>query len=240
MANETTRSEPDESAAASDAAADPTKAGRPGSETATSQDAGGDDASTTPASDMSAADLGEAAAFAPFGDDEASDRVEALEAEILELKDKALRAAADLQNYRKRAEKERRDAETYASARFARDILSVFDNLDQAVALADDALREQASGFVNGVELTRRELLNVFGKHKIELLQPEVGDRFDPNLHQAMAQIPTDAAAPGEIAQVMQSGFIQADRLLRPAMVAVAVAPPAPAPADASSENGGD
>lgn len=206
------------------------------------------DAPTTDAAasdDASSAEAGATSASEGAVDSGAdvSARVAELEAEVADVKDRLLRAAADMQNMRKRADKERRDAETFASAKFARDILTVFDNLDQAVGYATDDLREASPGFVNGVELTQRELLNVFAKHKIELMRPEPGDRFDPNVHEAMARIPMADVEPGAVASVMQAGFVQAGRLLRPAMVAVAMAPPAtaaPAPApeaaDAPSE----
>lgn len=149
-------------------------------------------------------------------------RIEILEAEAADLNDKLMRAAADVQNARKRAERDRRDAEAYGGAKLARDLLAVYDNLDAALKLATDELREKEPGFFNGVELTRKELLNAFAKHKISPLEPEIGDRFDPNHHQAMFEAPSEDAEPGSIIQVMQSGFMISERLLRPAMVGVA------------------
>jgi molecular chaperone GrpE len=152
-----------------------------------------------------------------------------LEAQCAELKDKLLRALAEAENTRRRAERDRRDAETYGGTKLARDLLAVHDNLDRALAHVDDALRDQASGFIEGVELTQRELLNAFAKHRIEKVSPAMGEKFDPNLHQAMFEAPIPGATPGTVIEVMQAGFTIADRLLRPAMVGVARAMPQPA-----------
>jgi molecular chaperone GrpE len=150
----------------------------------------------------------------------------ALEAERDELKKQLMYALAETENVRKRAERDRRDAETYGGSRLARDLLAVHDNLDRALEAADDSLRAQASAFVEGVELTRNELLSAFAKHKIEKVTPETGAKFDPNLHQAMFEAPAPGATPGTVIQVMQPGFTMAGRLLRPAMVGVAKAAP--------------
>ena len=103
------------------------------------------------------------------------------------------------------------------------------DNLDRALAHIDDAQRAQAKGFIEGVELTLRELLNAFAKHKIEKVSPAMGEKFDPNRHQAMFEAPVPGAQPGSVIEVMQAGFTIAGRLLRPAMVGVAKAAPRPA-----------
>jgi molecular chaperone GrpE len=150
----------------------------------------------------------------------------ALQAERDELKKQLMYALAETENVRKRAERDRRDAETYGGSRLARDLLAVHDNLDRALEAADDSLRAQASAFVEGVELTRNELLSAFAKHKIETVAPETGAKFDPNLHQAMFEAPAPGATPGTVIQVMQPGFTMAGRLLRPAMVGVAKAAP--------------
>ena len=175
--------------------------------------------------------------------EEASDaaaRIAALEAERDELRDKLLRALAETENVRRRADRDRKDAETYGGPRLARDLLSVHDNLERAVANADDALREQHAGFLEGVELTRRELLNAFAKHRIEKVEPEMGERFDPHRHQAMFEAPVPGAEPGTVIEVMQAGFVIADRLLRPALVGVAKAAPKPADPAPSDEGGED
>ncbi|MEM9147799.1 MAG: nucleotide exchange factor GrpE [Pseudomonadota bacterium] len=156
-------------------------------------------------------------------------QIDALEVERAELKDRLIRALAETENVRKRAERDRRDAETYGGTKLARDLLSVHDNLDRALKAADNGLREAHGPFLEGVELTSRELLNAFAKHKIAPVQPATGEKFDPNRHQAMFEAPIPGATPGTIIEVMQSGFTIADRLLRPALVGIAKAPPKPA-----------
>lgn len=156
----------------------------------------------------------------------------ALRVENAELKDRLLRALADTENLRKRAERDRRDAELYGATRFARDLLSVHDNLDRALDNMTDALREHAPGLSEGIDLTRRELLNVFERHKIVKVEPRPGERFDPKLHQAMFEAPVPGTKAGDIIQVMSPGFTIADRLLRPAQVGVSSGGPAiPTPA---------
>jgi molecular chaperone GrpE len=152
-----------------------------------------------------------------------------LQAECAELKDKLLRALAETENVRRRAERDRKDAEAYGGTRLARDIMSVHDNLGRALAHVDDAMRAQATSLIEGVEMTQRELLSAFAKHKIEMVNPVIGEKFDPNLHQAMFEAPIPGATPGAIIEVMQPGFTIATRLLRPAMVGVAKAMPQPA-----------
>lgn len=162
--------------------------------------------------------------------------LDALRTKLAQTEDQLMRAVADVQNSRKRAERDRRDAETYGGTKLARDLLSVFDNLDAALAQASDALKANEPGFFNGVDLTRKELLNAFAKHQITIVSPEPGEKFDPNRHQAMYEAPTPGAETGTVIQVMQHGFMIADRLLRPAMVGVAKAAPAsPAAAEASA-----
>ncbi len=129
---------------------------------------------------------------------------------------------AETENVRRRAERDRKDAELYGGTRLARDLLAVHDNLDRALGHVDDELRAQAENFIEGVELTQRELLNAFAKHKIEKIVPEPGEKFDPHRHQAMFEAPVPGAEPGTVIEVMQAGFTIADRLLRPAMVGVA------------------
>lgn len=150
-----------------------------------------------------------------------------LTAERDELQDKLMRALAEAENIRRRAERDRKDAEAYGGTRLARDLLSVHDNLARALAAADDEARRHAHGLIEGVELTRRDLLSAFGKHKIEVVEPEIGDKFDPNLHQAMFEAPVPGAESGTVMEVMQTGFTIAGRLLRPALVGVAKAAPA-------------
>jgi molecular chaperone GrpE len=132
-----------------------------------------------------------------------------------------LRALADAENSRKRAERDRREAEQYGGSRLARDLLPVYDNLRRALDAAGEEQRAAASGVIEGVELTLRELISVFGKHGMTPVAPEVGDTFDPQLHQAMFEAPVPGTKAGEIIQVMAEGFMLHYRLLRPAQVGV-------------------
>jgi len=149
-----------------------------------------------------------------------------VEAERDDLKDKLLRALAEAENIRRRADRDRKDAETYGGTKLARDLLAVHDNLERALASADDQLKSEHVAFFEGIELTQRELLNAFSKHRIEKMTPEKGEKFDPKKHQAMFEAPVPGAEPGTVIEVMQSGFTIADRLLRPAFVGVARAVP--------------
>ncbi len=155
-------------------------------------------------------------------------RIAALEAEVAELRDKWTRALAEGENVRRRADRDRRDAEAYGGTRLARDLLSVWDNLERAMKAADEQLRTDHASFIEGMELTQRELLNAFSKHKIQKVTPEKGEKFDPNRHQAMFEAPVPGAEPGTVVEVLQDGFVIADRLLRPALVGVASAGSAP------------
>ena len=145
--------------------------------------------------------------------------------EVLEeknqLKDRLMRSLADLENFRKRSDRERKDAELYGGTRLARDLLSVFDNLSRALDNIDDELRDKAAALVEGLELTQRELLSVFLKHKIDQIIPSEGDKFDPKYHQAMFEAPVSGTEKGSIIQVMTNGFKIGDRLLRASQVGV-------------------
>ncbi|MEM7507703.1 MAG: nucleotide exchange factor GrpE [Pseudomonadota bacterium] len=170
-------------------------------------------------------------------EDMASAKIAELTTERDELKDKMMRALAEAENVRRRAERDRKDAEAYGGTRLARDLLAVYDNLARAMDAADDALRQNHAGFLEGVELTQRELTNAFAKHKIAPVKPELGEKFDPNRHQAMFEAPIPGAESGTIIEVMQHGFVIADRLLRPALVGVAKAAPSASPEpEASTE----
>jgi molecular chaperone GrpE len=149
------------------------------------------------------------------------DEVEQLRAERDDLRDRFLRALADAENTRKRADRDRKEAEQYGATRLTRDMLPVFDNLKRAVDAMDEGARAQNAALFEGIELTLRELLNVFGKHGVTLINPEVGDRFDPQLHQAMFEAPLPGTKAGEIIEVAAQGFMLHDRLLRPAQVGV-------------------
>ena len=161
--------------------------------------------------------------------DEAAEADEntALRVEVAELRDRLLRSLADAENIRKRAERDRRDAEVYGSTRLARDLLSVHDNFARALENVTDAVRAAAPGLIEGIELTQRDLLSAFEKHKITMITPEAGDRFDPKLHQAMFEAPVPNTKAGDIIQVMNVGFTIGDRLLRPAQVGVSSGGPA-------------
>ena len=147
--------------------------------------------------------------------------VGSLEAELDEMKDRLMRSLADKENLRKRYEKERREAEVYGGTKLARDLLSVYDNMGRALENIDESLQEQARALVEGIELTQRELISVFKKHKIEQIEPEIGEKFDPKWHQAMFESPMPETRKGEIIQVMANGFRISDRLLRAAQVGV-------------------
>jgi molecular chaperone GrpE len=143
------------------------------------------------------------------------------------MKDRWMRALAEAENARKRAERERREAEQYGGSRLVRDILPVYDNLKRALEAAGEEQREASAALIEGVELTLRELANVFGKHGVTIVTPQPGERFDPALHQAMFEAPVPGTKAGEIIQVMTEGFLLHDRLLRPAQVGVSSMPAA-------------
>ena len=149
------------------------------------------------------------------------DELEALKEEKNNLQDRLLRSFADLENTRKRGERDRREAEEYGGSRLAKDMLPVYDNLRRAIDAVTDEQRESSKAVIEGIELTLKELIHVFGKHGIEPVLPETGDKFDPQEHQAMFEAPSAEVEAGHIIQVMSEGFILKDRLLRPAQVGV-------------------
>ncbi|WP_459445299.1 nucleotide exchange factor GrpE [Alphaproteobacteria bacterium US3C007] len=153
------------------------------------------------------------------------DELAAVTAERDEYRDRFMRALADAENSRKRADKDRREAENYGGSKMARDLLPVYDNMKRAVEAAGDEQKEAAAALIEGVELTMRELLNVFKKHGIQPISPQVGDRFDPQLHQAMFEAPVPGTKAGDIIQVSAEGFMLHDRLLRPSQVGVSSTP---------------
>ena len=162
------------------------------------------------------------------------ERVAALEAQVVELKDQVLRTLAEMENLRRRTEREIADTRSYAVTGFARDVLSVGDNLARALSTVGEEMRATADeglkALLDGVELTERELLKAFEKHGVRKLEP-VNERFDPIVHQAMFEIPNPDVPSGTVLQVVQSGYRIGDRVLRPAMVGVARGGPKPAPA---------
>lgn len=141
------------------------------------------------------------------------------------LQDKLMRTLADSENLRKRSIRDRSDAEVYGGTKLARDLLSVYDNITRALDAVSDEQRKSNAGLIEGIELTRKELINGFEKHKIIRIMPEKGDVFDPLIHQAMFEAPLPESKAGEIIQVMAVGFKIGDRLLRPAQVGVSSNP---------------
>ena len=167
--------------------------------------------------------------------EEFADEMEEITDEALELdelrverddyKNRFVRALADAENARKRSDKDRREAENYGGSKLARDMLPVYDNMKRALDTITDEQREVAGPLLEGIELTMRELLSVFKKHGIEVITPDVGDKFDPQVHQAMFEAPVPATVAGDIIQVAAEGFMLHDRLLRPAQVGVSSTP---------------
>lgn len=163
----------------------------------------------------------------------------ALEA-AAEFKDKLLRTLADMENLRKRTEREVNDARTYAVSGFARDVLAVADNMHRALEAISPEARAQADAtlktLIEGIELTERELHKVLSKNGVKKFSPE-GEKFDPNLHEAMYEMPTQDLPSGHVAQVMQAGYMLGERVLRPAMVGVSKGPVKTAPVSASASD---
>ena len=163
-----------------------------------------------------------------YGDEEYTEEeleLDALRAERDDLKDRWMRALADAENARKRGDRDRREAENYGGSKLARDLLPVYDNLKRGLEAATDDQREVSAALIEGVELTMREVVNVFKKHGIESISPEIGERFDPQNHEAMFEAPVPGTKAGDIIQVMTEGFMLHDRLLRPAQVGVSSTP---------------
>ncbi|MDQ8756427.1 nucleotide exchange factor GrpE [Sphingosinicella sp. LHD-64] len=161
----------------------------------------------------------------PEADDQ-SDPLATLEGELAEVRQQVLYAQAETQNVRRRLEQEKVNAANYAATAFARDVLSVKDNLERALAAIPADLREdeRMKGLVAGIEATGREIDSVFQRHGIARIAA-MGEKLDPHLHQAMIELPSDEAEPGTIVQEMQAGYTIRDRLLRPALVGVAKKP---------------
>ena len=168
-------------------------------------------------------------AEASEGEPEA-DPTDVLIAEAADLKERLLRALADMENLRKRTEREKAEASLYAATNFARDLLPVADSLDRALQSMPrdgrDQLDEATRNLLAGIEVTHKEFLNVFSRHGISRIEP-LGEKFDPHFHQAMFEVPDPSAPAGTVVQVMQAGYVIGERCLRPAMVGVAKAPSA-------------
>jgi molecular chaperone GrpE len=168
----------------------------------------------------------------------------AIEREHAEMKDRLLRTLAEMENLRKRTEREVSDARTYGISAFARDILNVADNMHRALQALEETRATADSGLkalLDGVELTERELMNALEKHGVTRIDP-LGQKFDPNRHQAMYEVEDQGVPSGSVVQVVQAGYLIGDRVLRPAMVAVSKggpkAQPAPAEPPANDNSG--
>ncbi|MEE2526661.1 nucleotide exchange factor GrpE [Hyphobacterium sp. HN65] len=178
------------------------------------------------------------AAIAEAGDPSPEDAVRALQAELEDTRDKLMRTAAEIQNTRRRAEKDVKDAREYAISRFAGDVLNVADNLSRALQAAQaEAMEGAAKTLVDGVELTEKSLLSTLERHGVKKIDPQPGEAFDPNRHQATAQIPSDQPA-GRIAASFAPGYVIGERILRAAMVAVSAGGAAADEAPDTSEPG--
>jgi molecular chaperone GrpE len=168
-----------------------------------------------------------------------ADAVAAAQRESAEYKDKLLRTLAEMENLRRRTEREVSDSRTYGIASFARDVLAVADNMHRALEAIGPELREQADAkvkaLIEGVELTERELLKSLEKNGVRKFSPQ-GEKFDPNVHQAMYEIQDPNLPPGTVGQVIQAGYMIGERVLRPALVGVVKAPPKAA-ANNNSDN---
>jgi molecular chaperone GrpE len=165
----------------------------------------------------------------------------ALAKENAELKDRVLRTLAEMENLRRRTEREVADSRVYAIQSFARDLVGVADNIQRALDAVRDsgvALEGPAKALVDGVELTERELLKVLEKNGVRKFDPK-GEKFDPNLHQAMFEVPDARVPSGSVVQVIQPGFAIGDRVLRPALVGVSKGGPRTAPSSAPTASAG-
>lgn len=178
---------------------------------------------------------------AETGEPDAFAVIEALNAENSQLKDRVLRTLAEMENLRRRTEREVNDAKTYGVTSFARDMLTVVDNLARALehvpaearASADPAIRS----VIEGVELTARDLEAVLGRHGVRKLDPK-GQKFDPNFHQAIFEAPDETVPSGTVSQVVQTGWTIGDRVLRPAMVGISKGGPKAAPRQEPASSG--
>lgn len=199
--------------------------------------------STAANNNDAAASAESAQTSAPSSSDSAAD-VAVLANEVTDLKDRLLRTLADMENLRRRTEREITEARSYAIANFAEDLVGAVDNLHRALQAAADtkgALDGAAKSLVEGIELTERELLKVLERHGVKRFDPQ-GTKFDPNLHQALFEVPDSQVPAGTVSQVVQPGYMIRDRVLRPASVGVSKGGPKSAPAsqqEAEAPTGG-
>ena len=174
---------------------------------------------------------------------QAPDALAAAEAERDDFKDKLLRTLAEMENLRRRTEREIADAKAYAVTSFARDMLGSADNLRRAIesvpATAEAAADSALKSVVEGVELTERELLKTLERHGVRRIEPH-GEKFDPNMHQAMFEAPDESIAKGLVSKVVQTGYKIGERVLRPALVGVSAGSAKPAANGAQAPEGGD
>lgn len=191
---------------------------------------------TTPQAETTPQAANDAAAEAASAPE--ADPIAVLEAEKADLRDKLLRLMADMENLRRRTEREVADARTYAVANFARDMLNVADNVRRAIESVPEEARSSAEGafkgLIEGIDLTERDLLKTLERHGVKKLDPQ-GQKFDPNVHQAMFEVPNPDVPNGTVVQVVQSGYVIGERVLRPALVGVAKGGPK-APANGAGE----
>ncbi|WIW46501.1 nucleotide exchange factor GrpE [Bradyrhizobium sp. 62B] len=191
-----------------------------------------------------AAPTGEPVVSKPYimPDDPEPGSVETLQKEVAEARDRTLRTLAEMENLRKRTTKEVADARLYGITGFARDVLDIADNLQRALDAVPPEARAAADpgliSLIEGVELTERSLLNALEKHGVKKLDPQ-GQKFDPNFHQAMYEVPDPSVPSGTVVQIMQAGYTIGDRVLRPALVGVAKGGAKPAPAANNNESSG-
>ena len=190
------------------------------------------------------AETGEPVVSKPYimPDDPEEGSVEALTKEVAEARDKMLRTLAEMENLRRRTAKEVADARLYGITGFARDVLDIADNLQRALDAVPAEARAAAdpglTSLIEGVELTERSLLNALEKHGVKKFDPQ-GQKFDPNFHQAMYEVPDPSVPSGTVVQIMQAGYTIGDRVLRPALVGVAKGGAKPAPAANNNESSG-
>jgi molecular chaperone GrpE len=165
-----------------------------------------------------------------------------LDRELADTKDRLLRTLADMENLRKRTEREVADARMYGISAFARDVLTVADSMHLALEALDKELREKsdstAKALLDGVELTERALMNALEKHGVKRIEP-LGQKFDPNRHQAMYEADDASVPAGHVAQVVQAGYLIGDRVLRPALVAVSKSAPKTSAEPPANDNSG-
>lgn len=191
-----------------------------------------------PADNLGGAGDAPAASGGPAAEPSTEDRIATLEAEKADLRDRMLRIAADFDNWKKRARKEKEDGEARAKEAVLRDFLEIVDNLERALASIGDGKEGEVKSIRDGVDLVLRQFRTKLERYQIKAME-SVGQAFDPRFHEAISQVPSPGAKPGSVVHELQKGYLVGDRLLRPSMVVVAAAAPAPAPEDAANGKAG-